>query len=72
MYPLIADIVISTSGLIGLVVLILDIIAIVSVVAGYGSAGHKILWTILILCLPVLGMILYFLIGQSRSDARVI
>ncbi|MCC7387936.1 MAG: PLDc N-terminal domain-containing protein [Phycisphaerales bacterium] len=56
-------------GIIGTIVLILDIIAIVSVLAGRGSVGHKLLWTLLILLLPVIGMILYFLIGRSAADA---
>ena len=56
-------------GILGLVVLTLDIIAIVSVLAGRGSAGHKLLWTLLVLLLPVIGMILYFLIGRSPADA---
>ncbi len=56
-------------GILGIVVLILDIIAIVSVLAGRGSVGHKLLWTLLVLLLPVIGMILYFLIGRSAADA---
>jgi hypothetical protein len=71
MFTLLADIIIPTSGLIGLAILILDIIAIVSVVAGNGSLGHKLLWTLLILFLPLLGMLLYFLIGRSSADANV-
>ena len=68
-----ADIIIptSTSGLLGLLILVLDIVAIVSVIAGRGSLGHKLLWTLLILLLPVVGMILYYLIGRSSSDARL-
>ena len=56
-------------GLIGIIIFVLDIIAIVSVVAGHGTVGHKILWTLLILLLPLIGMILYFLIGRSAADA---
>ena len=56
-------------GFIGIIILVLDIIAIVSVVAGHGTVGHKILWTLLILLLPLIGMILYFLIGRSAADA---
>ena len=52
-------------GLIGLLVLVLDIVAIVKVLGGSASIEHKLLWTILILVLPVLGMVLYFLIGLS-------
>lgn len=56
-------------GLIGAIILVLDIIAIVSVLAGRGSAGHKLLWTLLVLLLPVIGMVLYFLLGRSSADA---
>lgn len=58
-----------TYGLIGLVILVLDIVAIFSVLAGGGSVEHKVLWTVLILLLPVIGMILYYLIGRSPADA---
>lgn len=56
-------------SLIGLLVLILDIVAIVSVLGGSGTAGHKLLWVVAIVLLPVLGMILYFLIGKNSRDA---
>ena len=56
-------------GIVGLVILILDIIALVSVLGGRGSVGHKLLWTLLVMLLPLLGMILYFAIGRSAADA---
>ncbi len=56
-------------GLLGLVVLALDIIAIVDVAKGSGDIGKKVLWIVLILVLPVLGMILYFLLGRSKAGA---
>lgn len=71
MFSVFADIVIPTNGLIGLLVLALDIIAIVSVIAGRGSLARKLLWTLIILFLPVLGMIIYFLFGRSSVDANV-
>ena len=58
----------SPYGLIGLIIFVLDIIAIISVLMGRGSVGHKLLWILLILILPVLGMILYFLIGRNSAD----
>lgn len=58
----------SSYSLIGLVVLVLDIIAIVSVLTGRGSVGYKLLWILLILILPLIGMILYFLIGRNSSN----
>jgi hypothetical protein len=53
-------------GLIGLVVLVLDIIAIIDAVKGSLTTGMKVLWIALILIFPVLGVILYFLIGRKK------
>jgi len=55
--------------LIGLIILILDIVAIINVLTGGGSIGHKVLWTLLILFLPLIGLILYYLIGRSSKGA---
>ncbi|MFC1657865.1 PLDc N-terminal domain-containing protein [Candidatus Omnitrophota bacterium] len=54
------------NGLIGLVVLVLDIIAIVDAVKSKMTSGKKILWIILVLIIPVVGMILYFLVGKKK------
>ncbi len=53
------------SGILGLLVLVLDIIAIVDVVKSSIDTGKKTLWVILIIILPVIGMILYFLMGKK-------
>ncbi len=55
----------SVEYIIGLIVLILDIIAIVSILGASKSVGWKLLWTLIVLLLPVIGMILYFLIGKG-------
>lgn len=56
-------------SILGVVILVLDIIAIVSVLGGSSSVERKLLWTLIILFLPVIGMILYFMIGRSGADA---
>ena len=53
-------------GLLGIVVLVLDIIAIVDAVKSSMDTGKKILWIVLILILPVIGLILYFLVGKKK------
>ena len=53
-------------GILGLIVLVLDIIAIVDVLKSSMDTGKKALWIILILILPVIGMVLYFLIGKKQ------
>ena len=54
------------SSLVGLLVLVLDVVAIVDVVKSAAPSNQKALWVILILVLPVIGMVLYFLIGKKR------
>jgi len=53
-------------GLIGLAILVLDIVAIVNVVKSTMDSSKKALWIILILVLPFIGMVLYFLIGKKN------
>lgn len=56
-------------GLIGLLILILDIYVIYLVVTGSGDPGVKLLWIILVLLLPLIGPILFFLLGPGRAKA---
>lgn len=53
-------------GLLSLVILILDILAIIEVLKSSKDTGNKILWIIIILLLPVVGLILYFFIGRKK------
>ena len=59
----------TTLSLVGTVILLLDIFAIVSVLLGSSGVMRKLLWIVLVLLLPIVGMVLYFLIGRSSSDA---
>jgi hypothetical protein len=52
--------------LISLVVLVLDVIAIADTLKSSMETGKKLLWILLILILPVVGMILYFLLGKKK------
>ena len=54
-------------SILGLVILILDILAIIQVVKSSLDGGKKALWIVLILLLPVIGLILYYLIGKKSS-----
>ena len=54
--------------LVWLVVTVLDVIAIVSIVKSSADSGTKILWALLVILLPVIGMILYFLMGPGRRS----
>ena len=59
----------NSYSLMGLVVLLLDIIAIVSVIGGHSKPERKVLWTLAILLLPLIGMMLYYFLGRSRQDS---
>lgn len=54
--------------LFGALILILDIVAIVSVLRSPASVVSKLLWVLIILILPILGMILYFLLGPKPHE----
>jgi hypothetical protein len=56
-------------SLVGLVVLVLDVLALVSLLKSRADAGTKILWVLLIVLLPLVGMVLYFLMGPGRRSA---
>ena len=49
------------NGLLGLVILALDIWAIINVVKSNAETGIKILWILLIVLLPVIGLIIWAL-----------
>jgi len=55
------------NGLIGLVILALDIWAIINVVKSGAETGIKILWILLIVLLPVVGLIIWALMGPRGN-----
>ncbi len=59
------------SGIFGLLVLVLDVLVIARVVTGNGTAEHKLLWTAVILLLPLLGLVLYVLLGDAPAHRRL-
>jgi hypothetical protein len=50
-------------GLLGLLILIGDVWAIINIFQSSASNEKKLLWTIVVLVLPVLGLILWFFLG---------
>jgi hypothetical protein len=56
-------------GLFGLIVLIADVWAIVNVFQSSADTGRKVLWTVLIIILPVLGFILWYFLGPKTGRA---
>ncbi|MBC9250352.1 hypothetical protein A9179_08725 [Pseudomonas alcaligenes] len=60
----------ALSSLIGLAILALDIWAIINIVKSGADTGMKIIWVLLILFLPVLGLIIWALAGP-RGNVRL-
>ena len=58
------------NGRIGLIVMIADVYAIISIVNSSAANGTKALWVITIVLLPVIGFILWYFLGP-KGAARV-
>lgn len=54
-------------GVWGLLVLIADVWAIVNVFQSAASTGKKVLWTVLVIVLPVVGFIIWFFAGPRTG-----
>ena len=52
-------------GILGFIVLILDIYAIIKIVGSSASTGMKIVWVLIVLFLPVVGLIAWFILGPK-------
>ena len=58
-------------GLIGLIILVLDIWGIINVIGSGATNGSKLLWVLLILILPVIGLIAWFVAGPRGTKAHL-
>jgi hypothetical protein len=56
-------------GIVGLLVLAGDIWAIINVLQSSASNGKKLIWILVVLLLPLLGLILWFLLGPRDRKA---
>lgn len=54
-------------GIGGLLVLVLDIWAIVSILGSNATTGSKVLWTLLVAVLPILGFVIWFFAGPRAA-----
>ena len=59
------------TGFWGLIILALDIWAIISVIGSSAGTGTKVLWTLLVLLLPVIGFIIWLIFGPRSGSARL-
>jgi len=59
----------TQGGLGGLIVLVADVWAIVNIFQSRADTGTKVLWTVLVIVLLVLGFILWFFWGPKTGRA---
>lgn len=61
---------IEITGIGGLILLVLNVWAFVSIIGSKNSTGSKVLWCLLVLILPLLGFIIWLLAGPRSASAR--
>jgi len=55
------------NGLVGLIILALDIWAILNVIKSSSEVGVKVLWILLIALLPVIGLVIWAIAGPRGT-----
>jgi hypothetical protein len=54
-------------GLTGLIIFILDIYVIIQIIKAGGDPAKQLLWILVVLLLPLVGPLLYFLVGPGSQ-----
>lgn len=60
---------VEVGGILGLIILAADIWAIINIVQSGAGTGSKVIWILVILILPVLGLIIWLLAGPRGRPA---
>lgn len=55
-------------GVLGLLILIADIYAIIKILQSTASGMKKVLWVLLVLILPVIGLIVWYFAGPGGRE----
>lgn len=58
----------QVGGILGLLILVGAIYAIINIIQSRAENLHKVLWILLILFLPLLGLIIWFFAGPRGSN----
>ena len=59
----------GVNGIFGLLILVADVWAIVNIVQSGATTGAKVLWIVLVLLLPLLGLAIWFFAGPKSSSS---
>ena len=55
------------TGIVGLIVLIADIYALVMIMQSSSQVLEKLLWALVVLLLPLIGLIIWYLAGPGKK-----
>lgn len=59
---------VEVGGIVGLIILVADIWAIVNIFQSGASTGSKVIWIVIILVLPVIGLVIWLLAGPRGKS----
>ena len=57
----------SLTGIGGIILLALDIWALISIFGSSATTGQKVLWSLLVIVLPLVGLVIWFFAGPRSS-----
>lgn len=60
---------VEINGILGLLLLIAIVYALIQIVQSSASTGRKVLWSVLVLVFPLIGVIVWFFIGPREGRA---
>lgn len=61
----------EVNGILGLIILLLDIFAILKIANCSTSTGMKALWIVIVLILPIIGLIAWFVSGPGDKSFKL-
>ena len=59
------------SGFGGLIVLVLDVWALLSITGSSEPTGRKVIWALLVILLPIVGFVVWLLAGPRGQTGRI-
>ena len=58
----------EVTGLLGFIILVADVYAVLQIAQSNAGNGKKAIWIGVVIVLPVLGLILWYLLGPGKPD----
>lgn len=58
------------TGLVGIIALLLTIWGVVSILQSGGDTGTRIIWLLVVILLPIVGFLIWYLMGPGNKTIR--